>query len=130
MRGRLDPLLEVGGGLAVAAVLSVIGLRIGAGDSTIGDFTGFVTALLLAAQPIRSLGNVNAVLQQAAAALERIFGLMDDKPTIVDAPDAKPLAIARGEVAFENIIFRYRDDVAALNGVSLVAPAGKTTAIV
>ncbi len=129
-RGRLDPLLEVGGGLAVAAVLSVIGLRIGAGDSTIGDFTGFVTALLLAAQPIRSLGNVNAVLQQAAAALERIFGLMDDKPTIVDAPDAKPLAIARGEVAFENIVFRYRDDVAALNGASLVAPAGKTTAIV
>ncbi len=129
-RGRLDPLLEVGGGVAVAVVLSVIGLRISSGDSTIGDFTGFVTALLLAAQPIRSLGNVNAVLQQAAAALERIYTVLDEKPTIVDAPDARPLVVRRGEIAFNDVRFAYRADVAALNGASLVAEAGKTTAIV
>ena len=129
-RGRLDPLLEVGGGLAVAGVLLVIGLRIGAGELTIGDFTGFVTALLLAAQPIRSLGNINVVLQQAAAALERIFSIMDQKPEIVDAPAARPLAVTRGEVRFENVAFRYREDVAALDGASLIAEAGKTTALV
>lgn len=129
-RGRLDPLLEVGGGLAIAGVLSVIGLRIASGGSTIGDFTGFVTALLLAAQPIRSLGNVNAVLQQAAAALERIYGVIDETPTIVDAPDAKSLAIARGEVVFDDVRFAYRADIPALNGASLIAEAGKTTAIV
>ena len=51
-RGRLDPFLT-GGGIAVAAVLVLIGWRILDGRSTVGDFTGFVTALILAAQPIR-----------------------------------------------------------------------------
>jgi subfamily B ATP-binding cassette protein MsbA len=129
-RGRLDPLLEVGGGLAVAGVLSVIGLRIAAGESTIGDFTGFVTALLLAAQPIRSLGNINVVLQQASAALERIFAVMDEKPAIFDSPRAKPLSATRGEVRFDDVSFRYRDEIAALDGASLLAEAGKTTALV
>ncbi len=129
-RGRLDPLLEVGGGLAVAGVLSVIGLRIASGESTLGDFTGFVTALLLAAQPIRSLGNINVVLQQAAAALERIFALMDEKPTIVDAAAATPLDVRRGEVRFENVSFQYRDEIAALDGATLIADAGRTTALV
>jgi subfamily B ATP-binding cassette protein MsbA len=129
-RGRLDPLLEIGGGVAVAGVLSVIGLRIASGESTLGDFTGFVTALLLAAQPVRSLGNINAVAQQAAASLERIFAAMDDKPTIIDAPGASALAVPRGEVRFENVAFRYRDDAPALEDVSFVAGAGRATAIV
>jgi ATP-binding cassette, subfamily B, bacterial MsbA len=58
-------LLEVGGGIAVAAVLFVIGLRVSSGVGTIGDFTGYVTALLLAAQPLRSMGNLNAIVQEA-----------------------------------------------------------------
>ena len=94
-RGRIDPILETGGGLAVAIVLILIGQRILSGGSTVGDFTGFVTALVMAAQPIRALGNLNAIVQEAAAALQRTFAIMDEAPRIQDRPDAKPLA-ARG----------------------------------
>ncbi len=129
-RGRLDPLLEAGGGVAVAAVLVLIGWRITSGGSSVGDFTGFVSALILAAQPIRALGNLNAIVQEAAAALARTFAIMDEKPRIVSKPGAPELAVAGGEVHFERVFFHYREDIPALEGVDLVAPAGRTTALV
>ncbi len=129
-RGRLDPLLEVGGGMAVAGVLAAIGVRITSGGSTVGDFTGYVSALLLAAQPMRSLGNLNAIVQEAGASLKRYYALLDEKPQIVDPPDGQPLRVGVGEVAFQNLRFRYRDDQRALEGIDLVAEGGKTTALV
>ncbi|MCR4522382.1 MULTISPECIES: ABC transporter ATP-binding protein [Bosea] len=129
-RGRLDPLLEVGGGLAVAGVLAAIGVRITSGNSTVGDFTGYVSALLLAAQPMRSLGNLNAIVQEAGASLKRYYALMDEKPQVLDRPDAKPLAVGAGEVAFRHLRFRYREDQRALEGIDLVAQGGRTMALV
>jgi len=129
-RGRLDPLLEVGGGIAVAGVLAAIGVRITSGGSTVGDFTGYVSALLLAAQPMRSLGNLNAIVQEAGASLKRYYALIDEKPLITQRPDAKPLAVNGGEIAFRELRFRYRDDQRGLEGIDLVVEAGKTTALV
>jgi subfamily B ATP-binding cassette protein MsbA len=129
-RGRLDPLLEIGGGVAVAAVLAFISRRILAGESTIGDFTGFVSALILASQPVRALGHLNAVVQEAGAALKRTFAKMDEAPEIRERPDARELAVTKGEVRFERASFRYRDDAVALERVDLVAPAGRTTALI
>ncbi|HVL74092.1 MAG TPA: ABC transporter transmembrane domain-containing protein, partial [Beijerinckiaceae bacterium] len=77
-RARLDPLLEVGGGVAVAVVLILIGWRILDGRSTVGDFTGFVSALIIAAQPIRALGNLSVIVQEALSALTRYFGTLDE----------------------------------------------------
>ena len=129
-RGRLDPLLEIGGGLAVAGVLLLIGQRILSGEKTVGDFTGYVAALLLAAQPARALGNLNAILQEAMAALARTFALMDEAPRIREAQGARPLAVAGGEIRLEGVCFRYRDDQPALEGIDLVVPGGATTALV
>ncbi|RYE34133.1 MAG: ATP-binding cassette domain-containing protein [Hyphomicrobiales bacterium] len=129
-RGRLDPLLEVGGGIAVAGVLAAIGVRITSGNSTVGDFTGYVSALLLAAQPMRSLGNLNAIVQEAGASLKRYYALMDEKPRVFDRPEAKPLTVTAGEVAFRHLRFRYREDQRALEGIDLVAQGGKTMALV
>lgn len=129
-RARLDPLLEIGGGVAVAGVLALIGLRIANGETTIGDFTGFVTALLLAAQPIRAIGNLNAIVQEAVAALARYYALVDTPPTLIDAPDARPLAVSGGEIAFHGVRFRYREDAPALESIDLLVAAGRTTALV
>ncbi|GAU82344.1 ABC transporter ATP-binding protein [Bosea sp. BIWAKO-01] len=129
-RGRLDPLLEVAGGMAVAGVLAAIGVRITAGTSTIGDFTGYVSALLLAAQPMRSLGNLNAILQEAGASLKRYYALIDEKPLVTEHPGAQPLKVGAGEIAFRHVRFRYRDDARALEGIDLVAQGGKMTALV
>src|SRR5918993_731573 len=102
--GRLDPLLEVGGGLAVAAVLAVVSRRILAGESTVGDFTGFVSALILAAQPVRALGHLNAIVQEAGAALKRTFAKMDEAPEIRERPDARELAVTKGVVRFDDTV--------------------------
>jgi subfamily B ATP-binding cassette protein MsbA len=129
-RARLDPLLEAGGGIAVALVLGFIGYRILDGRSTVGDFAGFITALIMAAQPARALGNLNAIIQEAAASLKRYFAIMDEAPTIGDRPGARPLVVTEGEIRFEAVQFRYRADATALEGVDLVVPAGQATALV
>jgi subfamily B ATP-binding cassette protein MsbA len=129
-RGRLDPLLEIGGGIAVAGVLVLVGQRVLAGEKTVGDFTGYVAALLLAAQPARALGNLNAILQEAAAALRRYFDVMDEAPCIQEAAGARPLAVTAGIIRFEGVHFRYRPDAPALEGIDLTVPAGSATALV
>ncbi|MCJ2089317.1 ABC transporter ATP-binding protein/permease [Methylobacterium sp. E-005] len=129
-RGRLDPLLEIGGGIAVAGVLVLVGQRVLAGEKTVGDFTGYVAALLLAAQPARALGNLNAILQEAAAALRRYFDVMDEAPAIRESPDARPLTMTSGAIRYEGLHFRYRPDAPALEGIDLTVPGGSVTALV
>ncbi len=129
-RSRIDPLLEVLGGVAVAAVLGFAGWRAARGDSTLGNFTGFVTALLLAAQPMRALGSLNSAVQEGLAGLVRIFGVLDETPTILDRVGAVKLPAGPGRVAFEGVRFRYPDGRMGLNGLSFVAEPGLTLALV
>ncbi|MCB1490607.1 MAG: ABC transporter ATP-binding protein [Rhodobiaceae bacterium] len=143
-RARLDPLLEVMGGLAVAGVMMFGGYRISTGAGSIGSFTGFISALLIAAQPVRSIGQLNAAVQEGLAAAQRFYQLLDQKPKIVDDPSAPALAVDRGEIVFDAVAFAYAEiapdgtepEVAeapaaiALNGVSFTVPAGKTVALV
>ena len=129
-RARLEPLLEVGGGVVVAAVLAIIGWRILKGESSIGQFVAFLTALLIAAQPIRTIGNINVLVQEAMASLERFYALADRMPEIVDDPDAKPLRVGEGRITFDAVGFGYGRDAAALDAVSFACESGKTTALV
>jgi ATP-binding cassette, subfamily B, bacterial MsbA len=129
-RARLDPLLEVAGGLAVALVLLLIGQRITQGETSLGDFTGFVTALLMAAQPIRSLGNLNAIVQEAAAALSRYYVIMDEKPQITDGAHAQHLTLTGGAITFDGVGFSYHALAPAVSDIHIEIPAGKMTALV
>ncbi|MCX7323719.1 MAG: ATP-binding cassette domain-containing protein [Hyphomicrobiales bacterium] len=129
-RGRVEPLLEVGGGIAVAVVLFAIGIRVNSGVGTIGDFTGYVTALLLASQPLRSIGNLNAIIQEALAALKRYYSTVNEPALITDAPDARPLTVQGAAISFRDVSFSYREDHAALRQVGLEVAAGSVTALV
>ena len=129
-RSRIDPLLEVLGGGAVAAVIGFAGWRAANGDSTLGNFTGFVTALMLAAQPLRALGSLNAALQEGLAGLVRVFSVIDEAPGIVERADARPLPAGAGRVEFDAVAFAYPDGRAGLAGLSFVAEPGLTVALV
>lgn len=129
-RARMDPLLEGAGGLAVAAVLFFISWRILNGQSTIGDFTGFITALLLAAQSLRAIGNLNSILQEAAAALQRFYKTLDTRPEIIDAPDAKTLPSIQGQLQFQSVSFSYDGVQPALHDISLTIEPGQRIALV
>ncbi|WP_137125784.1 ABC transporter ATP-binding protein [Roseomonas sp. HF4] len=130
-RASLDPILEALGGLAVAAVLVFVGWRVASGTGTLGEFTGFVAALLIASRPVRALGSLNAALQEGLAGLTRVFGVMDTKRSILDAPGATPLPEGRGRIAFEDVGFTYEGvPDAALAGLSFAAAPGETVALV
>ena len=129
-RARVDPLLEVLGGAAVAAVIGFAGWRAAVGTNTIGNFTGFVAALLIASRPLRALGSLNAAVQEGLAGLSRIFTVLDEKPLILDAPNAVPLPPGRGHVVFDNVGFVYPDGRAGLSGLSFEAAPGTTVALV
>jgi subfamily B ATP-binding cassette protein MsbA len=129
-RSRIDPLLEVLGGAAVAAVIGFAGWRAAMGNSTLGNFTGFVAALMLAAQPLRALGSLNAALQEGLAGLVRVFAVVDEKPGITETPGAVPLPPGRGRVSFEAVYFNYPDGRAGLAGLTLLAEPGQTIALV
>jgi subfamily B ATP-binding cassette protein MsbA len=129
-RARIDPVLEMLGGLAVAAVLGFAGWRAALGSSSIGDFAGFVAALLIASRPLRSLGSLNAALQEGLAGLVRIFAVIDEKPGIAERPGAAALPPGRGRVAFEDVGFVYPDGRFGLCSLSFVAEPGLTVALV
>jgi subfamily B ATP-binding cassette protein MsbA len=129
-RSRIDPMLEVLGGLAVALVLGFAGWRAATGASTLGNFTGFVTALLLAAQPVRALGSLNAALQEGMAGLVRIFAVLDEPPRVLDRPHGQKLPAGPGRVVFDAVRFNYPDGRTGLDGLSFVAEPGRTLALV
>jgi subfamily B ATP-binding cassette protein MsbA len=129
-RARVDPLLEVLGGAAVAAVIGFAGWRAAITSQSIGNFTGFVAALLIAARPLRALGSLNAALQEGLAGLTRVFSVVDERPHIIDAPDAVALPPGRGRVVFKDVHFVYPDGRVGLAGLSFIAEPGTTLALV
>jgi subfamily B ATP-binding cassette protein MsbA len=78
---------------------------------------------------MKRLANINANLQLGLASAERVFHLLDEAPTIMDAPDAKPLIVNRGEIQFQNVSFSYGEKD-ALHDVSLTAKSGQKIALV
>ena len=135
IKAAIDPIMEVLGGLAVAGVLALGGWRIADGESSVGELTGFISALFMAAQPLRALGSLNVAVQEGVSALARCFGLLDEAAVVVDRPGATPLRLRsppwRGEVRFERVAFAYAEGAgAALREVDLTLPPGRTTALV
>ena len=129
-RSRVEPVLEVLGGIAIAMVIAFEAWRATVSDHTLGDFSAFVGALLLAARPLRSLGSLNAALQEGLAGLVRVFAVIDEPARIQDSPTATTLPPGRGHVHFENVGFVYPDGRIGLNGLSFEAQPGQTVALV
>jgi subfamily B ATP-binding cassette protein MsbA len=130
VRTASEPILEFLAGLAIVAVLLYGGWQVLHGGRTPGTFFAFIGALLLAYEPVRKLAKLNANLQDALPAAERVFAVLDLVPRVTDRPGAKPLAIEHGAIQFENVTFGYRTGATALASVSIDVPAGKTVALV
>ncbi len=130
VRSLSHPIMEVLGSLAIAIVIYYGGSQVIAGTTTPGTFFSFITALLLAYQPVKNLSNLNANLQEGLAAADRVFTVLDGEPRIGDRDKAAELTVRSGEIRFEDVSFAYGSAKNALNGVSLIVPAGKTAALV
>src|SRR6185503_5043095 len=104
-RSRAGPMMEALGGVAIALVILYGGHQVIVGARTPGAFFSFITALLLAYQPVKAIAVLNATLQEGLAAAQRVFEILDIEPTIRDRPDARPLVIGGGEVRFSEVRF-------------------------
>ncbi len=129
-RARIDPVLEVLGGAAVALVIGFAGWRAAVGSNTVGNFTGFVAALLIASRPLRALGSLNAAVQEGLAGLIRVFSVIDEAPRVVERPNAVVLPPGHGRVVFDDVHFVYPDGRIGLAGLSFEAEPGTTVALV
>ncbi len=124
------PIMETLGGVAIFVVIVYGGSRVIADETTAGAFFSFITALLMAYEPMKRLANLNSSIQEGLASAQRLFSVMDRAPAIVDRESAKPLGKVAGNVCFSKVTFAYNDESQALNGLDIDVPAGKTVALV
>ncbi|MGH2537853.1 MAG: ABC transporter ATP-binding protein [Candidatus Promineifilaceae bacterium] len=124
------PSVDVLGSMATAIVVVVGGWLVLGEQLTAGTLVAFVLYVERFFEPIRELAQRYNVFQSAMASSERIFGLLDNQPDLVDAPHARPLPPIRGQVEFDQVDFAYADGGPILENFDLIARPGERVALV
>ncbi len=131
-------LFEIGGGPVVelvaagsiAVVLYLGGLQVLDGHSSPGSLVAFLISLTLMNEPLKGLSQLNSLYQQAMGACERVFGVLDEPPTIRDSEGATELPAGRCPVAFEDVCFTYDGVREVLHRINLDIGEGEVVAVV
>lgn len=125
----ITAMIDIMAGVGFMGVLLYGGSEIISGEKTVGQFMSFFTAIGLAFDPMRRLASLSGTWQVAAAALERLKELMDEpiRLTSPDNPVAAPTGLPR--IDMQDVTLRY-GEATVLDGLSLSAESGKTTALV
>ncbi len=122
-------LMELAGAIVGAALFGLAGLRIASGQLDRGDLMVVLTGLGLLFMSLRRLNALYVEFQQALAAADRVFSMLDREREIRDRPGARPLAPFRDEIVFEGVGFSYGDDD-VLDGIDLRVRRGEVVALV
>ena len=124
------PLMDAVTGFAVAIVVFAGGYQSINGDLEVGAFFSFLTALMLAYQPVRTLAGLNVGLNEGFAAASRIYQLLDNKITIKDKIDALELKLINGTINFKDVYMKYSKGENVLNNINIEIPGRKKIALV
>jgi ATP-binding cassette, subfamily B, bacterial MsbA len=130
IRAMVSPIMETLGGVAISVVIIYGGIQVIDGTSTTGELFSFITALLMAYDPMKKLGNLNVSIQEGLAGAQRMFNVLDTEPKLFDKPDAQELTNIKGDIFISNVTFSYGSDLPVLSDVCLEVPAGKRIALV
>ncbi|MCP1169272.1 ABC transporter ATP-binding protein [Limimaricola litoreus] len=128
-QAAIPAMIDIMTGLGFLGVLFYGGAEIIEGDKSVGQFMAFFTAMSLAFEPLRRLGNISGQWQTAAASLERLRGIFRARPSLTSparpqgAPDGAP------EIRLDQVHLSY-GELPVLRGASFTAAAGRTTALV
>lgn len=128
--GWLSPVMHFIVSLGLALVFWQSSSMIVNGTITSGNFTSFVTALLMLYTPVKTMGDNYVDIKKAFLAIDRIFEIFSLKTAISDKKDSLELKGLNKEIRFENVSFAYKPGVYVLKDINLTAPAGKTVALV
>lgn len=124
-----SPMMELFTGIIIAVIIGWGGAQVMDGDTTPGAFFSFITALIMAYKPAKTLAGMNTQLQEGMAAASRLFSVLDTPTTVIDQTDAKPLKIQAGEIKLEQVTFEYSGD-RGLHQIDLTVSPGQSVALV
>ncbi len=127
---RFNAVVRLVGNVSIAAVLLYGGLRVTEGTLELGVLTAFVLYLRRFYDPLDRLAMFADSYSSAAAALEKISGVLEERPTVLEPARPVPLGAPRGEVVFDGVGFGYGSGPEVLSRLDLVVPAGQTVALV
>jgi subfamily B ATP-binding cassette protein MsbA len=125
-RSISGPIIEMVSGIAAALVFIYAYVS----QMQASELISFALGLFLLYDPVKKISRVNLQIQESMSAAERVFQILDTKPTVVEAPKAIALPRLRQAIRYENVSFRYGTNGAVLDEVSLEIPAGSIMAIV
>lgn len=123
------PFTDFIAGIGMIAIVWYGGNEVIAGRLSLGSMAAFSAYLMQLLWPLRFIGSIVTFYTTATAAAARVFGVIDARPEVQDAPDAKPLDVIEGDVRFENVSFGYDDDERVLSNINLDVRAGESVAI-
>ena len=132
-RAKVLPILEILGGVAAACVIGFASYRVSIGELSPGSVVGYVTALLMIAQPARALGTFNTVFQEAVSALGRIYTQLKIIPKVISLSSAPNLKIAKNKppkITFKAVSFAYKKKNKVLDNINFVVNSGSKVALV
>ena len=132
-RAKVLPILEILGGVAAACVIGLASYRVTIGELTPGSVVGYVTALLMIAQPARALGTFNTVFQEALSALDRIYIQLSVVPKINSLNSSPIFKLAKNKppnIIFKNVNFSYNQKSKVLDNINFAIKGGSNVALV
>lgn len=125
------PMMEMLGTVGVAAVIWYGGYQVMQGTTTIGTFFSFFGAALMLYKPIKSASGITSGLQQGLVCANRVFNVLDSKPTITDKPNALDLPNPIiGNIQLRNVNFSYSETRQTLKNINIEIKGGTTVAMV
>jgi len=127
----ISPVTELFGAICGVGVMMIIGKKILTGEMTFGIFAFFMGCIMSIISPVKKLGNVNAIMQQALAANQRIDDVLKAEIAVKEKPDAFNLPEMSQAIVFENVDFHYYEESGlVLKGINLEVKKGEVVAIV
>ena len=128
---RATPIMETLTGIMIAGFIYYSGILIANGELGINNFFSFLTAMMLAYQPIRSLATLNMTINQGAAGAKRVFKVIDEEINIKNKENASELKLTNSDIEFKNVNFKYSStDEKAIKGVNFGIKGGTMAAFV
>ncbi|MFA5087998.1 MAG: ABC transporter ATP-binding protein [Candidatus Omnitrophota bacterium] len=127
----ITPITEIAGAICGILIIVWQGQQVMDGELSFGIFILFFGSIMSLISPIKKLGNVNAITQQALAANERIYEVLDTKPTVVEQPGARTLPLIKDKISLEGVCFQYDTESGnVLEDITLEMGKGEVIAIV
>lgn len=125
------PVNEILVGIILFGIIIYGGFQAANGQMTPGELGAFLTAFIMAYEPMKKLAQLNNSIQTGLGAAERIFSIIDNTPDIQERPNARSLSSPKPQIEFRDVEFKYEGaDINALNKISFTAQNGKVTALV